>query len=88
MAETVRAAAVLRLAVVAQVHTHPKSAYHSESDIKGTNIRYSGFASIVLPDYGDALPALDRADVLILTGEGDWKPLAVDDVTIIGEHAK
>jgi proteasome lid subunit RPN8/RPN11 len=86
MAKAVRAAADSHLAVVAQVHTHPKIAYHSQGDIDGANIRYPGFASLVIPIYGDALPSLDRTDILIYAGENGWNPIIVGDVAIVTEH--
>ena len=44
------------LEIVAQVHTHPVDAFHSDGDEDGANIRYDGFISIVLPRYGAYLP--------------------------------
>lgn len=87
MAEAVRAAAASHLAIVAQVHTHPKNAYHSQGDIEGANIRYPGFASLVIPNYGDALPALNGADILIYAGARGWNPINLSEVAIVTERA-
>ena len=61
MAKVVRAAVDRGLQVVGQVHTHPGDAYHSDGDDEGARIAFTGYASIVLPDYGRHLPALTRA---------------------------
>ena len=59
MARVVRASAETGLQVVGQVHTHPGRAYHSQGDNQGARIAYTGFVSIVIPEYGQHLPALD-----------------------------
>jgi len=83
MAACVRAAARHRLQIVAQVHTHPAGAYHSDGDVEGARIRYPGYASIVLPDYGDRLPSLDGAAVYFFSRGGEWIDLKVSAVTIV-----
>ena len=40
-----------RLKVVAQVHSHPKEAFHSEVDDEWAIIRQVGALSLVLPDF-------------------------------------
>lgn len=82
MANVVRAATNLGLQVVGQVHTHPGIAYHSDGDEVGARIRYTGYASIVLPDYGRHLPKLtDAAIYMFDAGEG-FVPLNPSDITI------
>lgn len=83
MAACMQAAAAYELQVVAQVHTHPGQAYHSDGDVEGAKIRYAGYASVVLPDYGARLPRLDDAAVYVWTAAGCWSELAKDDVIII-----
>lgn len=61
MAKVVRAAVDHGLQVVGQVHTHPGDAYHSEGDDAGARIAFTGYTSVVLPDYGRHLPALTRS---------------------------
>src|SRR5437764_899322 len=56
MAKLVSIATDLRLQIVGQVHTHPMKAAHSDGDEDGANIRFEGFISIVVPNYGAALP--------------------------------
>lgn len=65
MATVVRAAARQHLQVIGQLHTHPGAAYHSEGDEIGARIRYKGYISIVLPNYGRYLPDLKGAAVFV-----------------------
>jgi len=53
------------LQVVGQVHTHPFEAFHSEGDDVGAQIRFDGFVSIVLPNYGTYLPTLHEAAIFV-----------------------
>ena len=86
MARGVRAAADLGLQIVAQVHTHPGAAYHSDGDIEGARIRYAGYASIVLPEYGRHLPRFDGAAVYISDKTDQWIELSPEEVVIISER--
>lgn len=83
MAVCVRTAARLGLQIVAQVHTHPGVAYHSDGDVEGARIRYIGYASVVLPDYGRRLPHLDEAAVYVFCGNRGWTELDVAEVVIV-----
>jgi len=85
MAACVRAAARHRLQVVAQVHTHPRQAFHSEGDVEGARIRYPGYVSIVLPDYGDRLPSLEGAAVFVFT-RSSWVELKASDVILVPDR--
>ena len=86
MARGVRAAADLSLQVVAQVHTHPHAAYHSDGDVEGARIRYAGYASIVLPNYGRHLPHLDGAAAFVFGAAGTWLELTPEEVIVIPER--
>lgn len=57
------------LQIVGQLHTHPRAAYHSDGDEHGASIRYPGFVSIVLSDYGTRLPSLDGAAVYMYSAD-------------------
>ena len=83
MATVVRTAARLSLQVVGQVHTHPGCAYHSDGDLTGMRIRYPGYVSIVVPDYGQHLPSLDGASILINSDVDQFADLDVDRVKIL-----
>ena len=72
------------LQVVGQLHTHPNKAYHSGGDVTGSLIRYDGFASIVLPDYGTRLPSLDGAAVYMYsTDNHNFVQLRETDLTVL-----
>ena len=75
MADVVRSAVDCGLQLVGQVHTHPGRAYHSEGDEDGARIAYSGYVSIVLPDYGRRLPQLDGAATYMFRSGGGFTPL-------------
>lgn len=83
MAACMQAAALHELQVVAQVHTHPGEAYHSDGDVEGAKIRYPGYASVVLPKYGSTLPSLAGAAAFLWRNDAGWIELSNDDVIII-----
>lgn len=83
MAKVVRIATRAGLQVVAQVHTHPGKAYHSDGDVEGARIVYRGFVSAVLPDYGRRLPALDGSAVYMFRGEAGFVEVAPERIGII-----
>jgi proteasome lid subunit RPN8/RPN11 len=75
VAKVVRAAVEAGLQLVGQVHTHPGEAYHSDGDIDGARIAYTGFVSIVVPDYGRNLPSLDGAVAYMVRGNIGFVPI-------------
>jgi len=83
MAQVVRSAVKLGLQVVGQVHTHPGQAYHSDGDEDGTRIAYSGYVSIVLPDYGRHLPALDGVVAYMFRSIHGFVPLDPSRISIV-----
>lgn len=83
MAACIHAAGQFEMQVVAQLHTHPGQAYHSDGDVEGARIRYPGYASIVLPDYGRRLPSLDGAAAYLWSADRRWIELEQNDVIII-----
>ena len=83
MAKVVRAAVDHGLQVVGQVHTHPGEAYHSDGDIDGARIAFTGYVSIVLPDYGRHLPTLTRAAAYFYRAGKGFVALDTPDVTIV-----
>lgn len=59
-----------------QVHTHPDSAFHSESDDDGAVGVHNGFVSIVVPSFGTARSLTGaRAYELAPTG---WVEVAIE----------
>ncbi len=82
MAKVVRVASDLGLHVVGQIHTHPREAFHSPGDDDGAGIRYTGFVSLVLPDYGTRLPKLDGLAAYVFIAGRGFVPLPT--ITILG----
>lgn len=83
MARVVSLAMDHNLEIVGQVHTHPGKAYHSEGDEEGANIRYDGFVSIVIPDYGDHLPGRDGWAMYRFNDTHGWVALPATAVTVV-----
>ncbi len=83
MAQTVRTTVGFGLQVIGQAHTHPGGAYHSEGDEKGARIAYSGYVSVVFPDYGRHLPALDGAVAYSFRPCGEFVQIEPDRITIV-----
>jgi proteasome lid subunit RPN8/RPN11 len=87
MQQVVEAANAHGLQVVGQLHTHPGEAFHSEGDIAGALIRFGGFVSIVLPDFGRHLPDLKGAALYMFSGaERRWVELEPADLSILPER--
>lgn len=70
LGKVIRFAALSGLQVVGQLHTHPCGAFHSDGDLEGMRIRYPGYCSIVVPNYGAELPSLEDAHTLMWTANG------------------
>jgi len=88
MAKVVALATRLRFAIIAQVHTHPGEAFHSEGDQEGANIRYNGFFSLVIPEYGRFLPNLRDSTLYVFSDAHGWQllkdaPAVVDGLTVL-----
>lgn len=83
MAKVVRAAVGRGLQVVGQLHTHPGEAYHSDGDNDGARIAFTGYVSVVLPDYGRHLPALTRAAAYFFHADKGFVPLESTAIIIV-----
>ena len=84
MREVVEAANGSGLQVVGQLHTHPGPAFHSDGDEVGARIRFSGFVSIVLPDYGTRLPSFEGAAIYMYgAGERRFIELRPADLVVL-----
>ncbi len=59
-------------AIVAQVHSHPREAYHSPTDDADAIPRRVGSLSLVVPDYGARRDLLDGAALFELCAGGRW----------------
>lgn len=66
------------LLLLAQVHSHPAEAYHSEADDRYAIVTAEGGYSLVAPDFGDAF-AISSCAVYRMNG-GEWVVLSDDEV--------
>ena len=83
LGKIIRSASEAGLQVVGQLHTHPADAYHSDGDLVGMRIRYPGYFSTVVSDYGVRLPSLRHSDTVMWTTGGFQKvdaPVRLVDV--------
>ena len=83
MAACVQAGGQFELQVAGQLHTHPGQAFHSDGDVEGARIRYPGYVSVVLPNYGRSLPDLTSAAVYMWGTDGAWQQLGPQDLIIV-----
>ncbi len=88
MAVAVRVAARFSMQIVGQVHTHPVSAFHSDGDVEGARIRYSGYSSIVVPAYGRNLPHLDGVASYMFLEDQGWVVLGPSSFLIVPVDAR
>jgi len=68
--------------VAAQVHTHPKEAFHSRPDDKWAIVRHEGALSLVVPYFARKTEAnnfLDRIAAFRLNSGNIWEELSPQD---------
>jgi hypothetical protein len=65
--------------ILAQVHTHPGSAFHSPVDDQHPISNKPGFISIVVPDFGKNPTGVGWA-WFVLVGAGRWRELSDEEV--------
>lgn len=87
MAAVMRLAARRHLQVVGQLHTHPGAAYHSEGDERGARIRYKGYVSIVLPDYGRHLPELRGTAIFVYQPSAGFLSVPIQRVLVLQDSS-
>ena len=75
MAKVVGEAAGANLQVVGQIHTHPVDGFHSKGDLEGMRIKYPGYFSLVVPNYGTFLPSLQDSHTL-MWGENEFQDVS------------
>lgn len=63
------------MTVVAQLHSHPGEAYHSDTDNDFSIVTQAGGLSIVVPDFARGPFSLDSAAVYRLDAHGAWSEL-------------
>ena len=72
--------------VLAQLHTHPRRAYHSCADDRLALPRHTGAISIVVPDFAtDWDGDLQKASVNCHLGKGVWSELTSQAVSMLLE---
>lgn len=64
------------LKLVAQLHSHPSEAYHSDTDDAYPIVTAVGGVSIVIPDFGWGPFSLDRCAVYRLAAGAGWVELS------------
>lgn len=65
-----------RLRVLAQVHSHPGRAFHSEADDEWAIVRHAGALSLVLPRFAREATVdnfLSLAATYVLSTRNDWE---------------
>ncbi|WP_316213766.1 MULTISPECIES: hypothetical protein [unclassified Bradyrhizobium] len=72
-----------KLALAAQVHSHPKLAFHSETDDKWAIVRHEGALSIVVPHFAKGVTAanfIEKTATFRLSAEDRWLPVLPYDL--------
>ena len=72
------------LRLIAQVHSHPREAYHSEADDRYAIVTAEGGLSLVVPNFGRA-PAHPTAWAVYRLHGRDWRELSAGEVGSIFE---
>jgi len=64
-----------RLMVAAQVHTHPRQAFHSYADDTGAIVRHTGALSLVVPHFGlqtELNTFIQHTAAFVLSRNNEW----------------
>ena len=67
------------LRLIAQVHSHPTEAFHSEADDRYAIVTANGGFSLVVPNFGNA-PADPAAWAVYRLQDREWRELRADEV--------
>ena len=60
-------------AIRMQLHTHPRQAFHSQTDDEFPAVHTPGFLSLVIPDFAEGEATLERCALYELDEHGDWR---------------
>jgi hypothetical protein len=71
------------LRLIAQVHSHPTDAYHSDTDDEHALVNTVGGLSLVVPDFAMRPFSLDDTAVFRLDRSGTWQELDQRAVTAL-----
>jgi hypothetical protein len=72
-----------RLMVAAQIHSHPRAAFHSYADDQWAIIRHSGALSLVLPYFAlrtDCSTFVQDVALFVLSLQNEWLEILPSDV--------
>ena len=69
-----------KLTLIAQLHSHPDEAYHSETDDAFPIVTTVGGLSLVLPDFARDPFSFDRCAVYRLSWKGEWDELSAQQI--------
>ena len=72
-----------RLMIAAQVHSHPKKAFHSAADDKWAIVRHVGALSLVVPFFAQRTETesfIDDTAVFSLSAEDEWVEVPKDNL--------
>ena len=72
------------LRLIAQVHSHPQEAYHSDADDRYAIVTAQGGLSLVVPDFGSA-PADPTSWAVYRLHGRDWRKLRTREVRALFE---
>lgn len=61
-----------------QVHTHPREAFHSQSDDAFPIIHTPGFLSLVIPNFGTGPVGFENAYLAEIVPNGRWRQIPCD----------
>jgi len=64
--------------IVAQVHSHPRDAFHSPIDDEEAIPRRVGAYSLVVPAFASSDSLFDEAALFQLDADGRWRPAPLD----------
>lgn len=68
------------LRLIAQLHTHPSDAYHSDTDDAFPLLSARGSLSIVIPNFAREALDLDRCAIYRLETQSRWRELSLVEV--------
>jgi hypothetical protein len=67
------------LSLIAQIHSHPKEAFHSDTDDASPIVTTVGGISIVVPDFASGAIDVRQWAVYRLSVENEWKELMLSE---------
>jgi len=76
----------VRKMIVAQIHTHPREAFHSNADDRWAIVRHAGAYSLVLPEFCSTTEKnnfLEMVATFVLNKSNKWKRVSSSNITIV-----